>query len=103
MKVWDKDGNVTEQSADMSKIDARNSDYLNMYAYSSYLTAMGIYSGAQSALTGANALQYGPGGFGYGNLFGMQSQYSAGNLQGYMSYKGYYDTLSKINNPGWLF
>ena len=114
MKVWDKDGNVTEQSADMSKVDARNSDYLSMYAYSSYLTAMGIYSGAQSALTGANALQYGPGGFGYGNLFGrtnwmnvlqnaMQSQYSAGNLQGYMSYKGYYDTLSKINNPGWLF
>ena len=98
----------------MSKVDARNSDYLSMYAYSSYLTAMGIYSGAQSALTGANALQYGPSGFGYGNLFGrtnwmnvlqnaMQSQYSAGNLQGYMNYKGYYDTLSKINNPGWLF
>lgn len=113
MKVWDKDGNVTEQTADMSKIDSRNSDYLNMFAYSSYLTAMGIYPGAQSAFTGAGAYQYGLSGLNYGNLFGrtnwmnvlqnaMQTQYSAGNLQGYMSYKGYYDMLSRINNTGWL-
>ena len=113
MKVWDRDGNVTEQMADMSKVDSKNSDYLNMFAYSSYLTAMGMYPGAQSAFMGASAFQYGMDGLSYGSLFGrtnwmnvlqnaMQTQYSAGNLQGYMNYKGYYDTLSKINHPGWL-
>lgn len=104
MKVWDKNGNVTEQSADLSKVDSRSSDYLNMFAYSSYLTAMGIYPGAQSAFMGASAFQYGMNNRTYGSLFGptnwmnvvqdaMQTQYNAGNLQGYMNYRQFYNTL----------
>ena len=32
MKVWDKDGNVTERMVDVSKVDTTGSDYIDMFA-----------------------------------------------------------------------
>ena len=49
MKVWDKDGNVTERMVDVSKVDTTGSDYIDMFAYSSHLLASWKCPGAQSA------------------------------------------------------
>ena len=43
VKVWDKEGNVTERMVDVSKVDTRSSDYVDMFAYASHLSASGEY------------------------------------------------------------
>lgn len=106
VKVWDKDGNVTERMVDVSKVDAKNSDYVDMFAYSSHLSANGKCPEAQSAFLRAGANQYGLDSRTYGDLFGitnwfsvlkdaMQTQYNAGNLKGYLDYKQFWDFLNQ--------
>ena len=42
VKTWDKDGNVTERMIDVSKVDPKNCDTAEMYAYTSHLKESGI-------------------------------------------------------------
>ena len=104
MKVWDKDGNVTERMVDVSKVDTTGSDYIDMFAYSSHLSASGKCPGAQSAFIRAGANQHGADNRTHDDLFGMkdwisvlkdamQTQYDAGNLKGYLDYKQFWDFL----------
>lgn len=106
VKVWDKDGNVTERMVDVSKVDAKGSDYIDMFAYSSYLSVSGKCPGAQSAFISAGAYQHGLDNRTYNDLFettdwlgllqdAMQTQYDAGNLKGYLDYKQLWDFLNK--------
>lgn len=105
-KVWDKDGNVTERMVDVSKVDPRNSDYIDMFAYSSHLTASGECPGAQSSFVSSAANQHGFDNRGYQDLFqetdwvsalaeAMQTQYQAGNIEGYLEYKPFWDFLTE--------
>ncbi len=106
VKAWDKDGNVTERMVDVSKVDTTGSDYIDMFAYSSHLSASGKCPGAQSAFIRAGADQHGFDNRTHDDLFGMkdwisvlkdamQTQYDAGNLQGYLDYKQFWDFLDQ--------
>jgi len=106
VKVWDKDGNVTERMVDVSKVDTTGSDYIDMFAYSSHLLASWKCPGAQSAVIRAGANQHGADNRTHDDLFGMndwisvlkdamQTQYDAGNLKGYLDYKQFWDFLDK--------
>ena len=90
VKVWDKNGNVTERMVDVSKVDTKSCDYIDMFAYSSHLSASGKCPGAQSAFIRAGANQHGFDNKTHDDLFGMtdwisvlkdamQTQYDAGN------------------------
>lgn len=104
VKIWDAAGNVTERMVDISKVDPKNCDEIDMFAYSSYLTASGKCPSAQRAFIGAKAsndsLNNG------GSLFDkenwmdivkemMQMQYHAGNLKGYLDYKQFWDFMEQ--------
>lgn len=106
VKVWDKDGNVTERMVDVSRVDTKNSDYIDMFAYSSHLSASGECPGAQASFIRAGANQHGFDNKTYDDLFGMtdwisvlkdamQIQYNAGNLKRYLDYKQFWDFLDK--------
>ncbi len=108
VKVWDKDGEVMERMVDVSKVDPENSDYIDMFAYASYLESSGKCPGAQSAFMGSSGNPYDMGDRRYDDLFEktnwmgklkefMQMQYDAGNLMGYMEYKKFYDFLGTDN------
>ena len=104
VKIWDAAGNVTERMVDISKVDPKNCDEIDMFAYSSHLTASGKCTSAQRAFMGAKSnhdcLNNG------GNLFDkenwmdivkemMQMQYHAGNLKGYLDYKQFWDFMEQ--------
>lgn len=102
VKVWDAAGNVTERMVDISKVDPKNCDEIDMFAYSSHLADSGKCSNAQRAFIGAKS-NYGSSNSG-SNLFGkenwvdvvkemMQMQYDTGNLKGYLDYKKFLDFL----------
>lgn len=103
VKMWDADGNMTERMVDVSKVDVRNSDRADMFAYACYLTDSGQYPEAQSTFCRVP----GPGGDPAENFSGffraekfnwlesarrfMQMQYDAGNLKGYLDFKKFVD------------
>ena len=106
VKIWDKDGNATERMVDVSKVDPRNSDYIDMYAYASHLTDSGQCPSAQSAFTSSAMNQHSMEERSYKDLFrktdwvsqledAMQTQYAAGNIEGYLHYKPFWDFLTK--------
>ena len=91
---------------DVSKVDTTGSDYIDMFAYSSHLSASGKCPGAQSAFIRAGANQHGADNRTHDDLFGMndwisvlkdamQTQYDAGNLKGYLDYKQFWDFMDK--------
>ena len=99
VKTWDADGNMTERTVDISKVNSRNSDYVDMYTYSWHLNNSGQYPQAQLKFAVANAYQQALlGGSSYQTCMPtktnwvnvvnslMQNQYSVGNLQGYLDY-----------------
>lgn len=98
VKTWDMDGNMTERMVDISKINYRNSDAVDMYTYSWHLNNSGQYPQAQLKFAVANAYQQALLGNSYQacmptktnwvNVVNslMQTQYNAGNLQGYLDY-----------------
>ncbi|MDE7479056.1 MAG: hypothetical protein K2M91_14140 [Lachnospiraceae bacterium] len=103
-KIWDKEGNVTERMVDVSKVDPRNSDFIVMFAYSSYLSASGECPSAQSSFMSSSGNQHGMDDRTYKDLFmetdwisaladAMQTQYQAGNMEGYLAYKPFWDFL----------
>lgn len=105
-KVWDKDGNVTERMVDVSAVDPRNSDYIDMFAYTSHLSASGECPSAQSSFTCSAAHQHSLDSRSYQDLFretdwvsaladAMHTQYQAGNIEGYLDYKPFWDFLTK--------
>lgn len=106
VKAWDEDGNVTERMVDVPKVDTKNSDYIDMFAYSSHLSASGECLAAQSSFIRAGANQHGFDNKTYDDLFcmtdwmsvikgAMQIQYDSGNLKGYLDYKQFWDFLNK--------
>lgn len=104
VKAWDSAGNVTEERmVDISKVNPGNSDYLDMFAYSSHLADSGKCPDAQGAFIGANANYNADSVYSYfnkANWFGiikdmMQMQYDAGNLAGYAKYKQFWDFLEQ--------
>lgn len=106
VKVWDKDGNITERMVDVANVDPNNSDYIDMYAYSCYVTEDGECPGALSSFMGAGMGKLEPEERTYHDLFRkinwtdavkdmMQMQYDAGNIQGYLDYKKFFDFLEK--------
>ena len=106
VKIWDKDGNVTERMVDISKVDPRNSDFIDMFAYSSHLSATGECPSAQSSFLSSAANQHGLDERTYKDLFkennwvnaladAMQTQYAVGNFEGYLNYKPFWDFLTK--------
>lgn len=105
-KIWDKDGNVTERMVDVSEVDPRNSDYIDMFAYSSHLSASGECPSAQSSFMSSAVDQHGFDDMGFRDLFqetdwvsaladAMQTQYQAGNIEGYLDYKPFWDFLKE--------
>lgn len=102
VKVWDEEGNVEERMVDISKVDPKNCDEIDMFAYSSHLADSGKCPEAQRAFIGAKSNN---GNSNSGStLFGkenwmdivkemMQMQYDAGNLKGYLDYKKFWDFL----------
>ncbi len=104
-KVWDKDGNVTERMVDVSEVDPRDSDYIDMFAYTSYLSASGDCPSAETSFWQSSANQHGSTDRSYEDLFcrtdwvgaladAMQTQYQAGNIEGYLEYKPFWDFLT---------
>lgn len=105
VRVWDADGNMTERMVDISKIDPQHSDFIDMFAYSSHLSASGRFPDAQGTFWRASANPYGSGTV-YDSPFdrmnwvdivkdAMQSQYEVGNFAGYMAYKKFWDFLTQ--------
>lgn len=106
VKLWDKDGNTTERMVDVSKVDPRNSDFIDMFAYSSHLSASGECPSAQSAFMRSAGNPHGLDDRTYKDLFqetdwvsaladAMQTQYKVGNIEGYLDYKPFWDFLTK--------
>lgn len=107
VKIWDKEGNTTERMVDISQVDPKNSDFIDMYAYSSYLEKSGKCPDALSSFMGSGTACYGTGERTYDDLSRkinwpdavremMMMQYDAGNLQGYLGYKRFLDTLMEM-------
>ena len=104
VKIWDAAENVTERMVDISKVDPKNCDEIDMFAYSSHLTASGKCPSAQRAFMGAKSGNDSSNSG--GSLFDkenwidivkemMQMQYHAGNLKGYLDYKQFWDFMEQ--------
>ncbi len=98
----DAEGNVTERMVGRSKVDIKNGDRADMFAYACYLTDSGQYPEAQSTFcripisneqseTLSDSFKAGK--FNWLELAKsfMQTQYDAGNLKGYPEYKKFVD------------
>ena len=109
VKTWDKDGNVTERMIDVSKIDPKNCDTAEMYAYTSHLKESGKGSFEDTVLKAVvakavkNAEQRNSGSWGFSTKMNwvdivkdiMQSEYSYGDLKGYMEWQKFLGFLDK--------
>lgn len=102
VKTWDAEGNVTERMVDVSKVDVKNSDRADMFAYACYLTDNGQYPEAQNTFCRIPIYDEQPenlsdsfkaGKFNWLELAEsfMKMQYDAGNLQGYLDFKKFVD------------
>ena len=91
VKTWDADGNMTERMVNISEIDPRHCDEIEMSAYTWYLSNSGKCPNAFMNFAGAKA-------YNQANPFEktdwvsiikdyMQMQYDAGNMKGYLDYK----------------
>lgn len=107
VKTWDQAGNVTEQMVDVSKVDPRNCDTAQMYAYTCHLKESGKGSFEDTVLKAAvaksveNAEQRTGGSWDFAEKRDwveivkdiMQSEYRYGDLKGYMEWKKFLDLL----------
>lgn len=102
VKTWDAEGNVTERMVDVSKVDVKNSDRVDMFAYACYLTDNGQYPEAQNTFCRIPIYNEQPenlsdsfkaGKFNWLELAKsfMKMQYDAGNLPGYLDLKKFVD------------
>ena len=109
VKTWDKSGNVTEQMVDVSKVDPKNCDTAEMYAYTANLKESGKGSFEDTVLKAAvakavkNAEQRSSGSWSFSEKTDwvkivndiMQSEYRYGDLKGYMEWKKFLGFLEK--------
>lgn len=110
VKTWDAQGNVTEKEVNMNEVNPKASNVYEMYAYSCYLSDTGKYTNAETAFmkslpAGDDMSQFGLQSFDdiystkvdwMGIIKGwMDMQYNAGNMKGYLDFKGFYDFLEK--------
>ena len=111
VRIWDAEGNMTERMVDISKVDPKNCDIIDMHAYACHLTDSGEFPDAQFTFMRAHCFQQvmenpsNPGGFRDNCLDkcnwidivkgAMQMQYDAGNLAGYLDYKKFWDFLTQ--------
>ena len=109
VKTWDKDGNVTERMIDVSKVDPKNCDTAEIYAYTANLKESGKGSFEDTVLKAAvakavrNAEQRSSASWSFSEKTDwvkivndiMQSEYSYGDLKGYMEWKKFLGLLEK--------
>ena len=109
VKTWDKDGNVTERMIDVSKVDPKNCDTAEMYAYTANLKESGKGSFEDTILKAAvakavkNAEQRSSAAWSFSEKTDwvkivndiMQSEYRYGDLKGYMEWKKFLGFLEK--------
>jgi hypothetical protein len=109
VKIWDKSGNVTEQMVDVSKVNLSNCDTAEFYAYTANLKESGKGSFEDTVLKAAvakavkNAEQRNSASWSISEKTDwvkivndiMQSEYSYGDLKGYMGWKKFLDFLDK--------
>ncbi len=110
VKTWDAQGNVTEKEVNMNEVDPKASNVYEMYAYSCYLSDTGKYTNAETAFmkslpAGNDMSEFGLQSF--DDIYSekvdwmriikgwMDMQYNAGNMKGYLDYKGFYDFLAE--------
>ena len=109
VKTWDKDGNVTERMIDVSKVDPKNCDTAEMYAYTANLKESGKGSFEDTVLKAVvakgmkSAGQNNFGSWSFSTKMNwvdivkdiMQSEYSYGDLKGYMEWQKFLGLLDK--------
>lgn len=109
VKIWDKSGNVTERMVDVSKVDPKNCDTAEMYAYTANLKESGKGSFEDTVLKAAvakavkNAEQRNSASWSFSEKTDwvkivndiLQSEYSYGDLKGYMEWKKFLGFLEK--------
>ena len=106
VKMWDSSGNITEKMVDVSKVDPKNCDTLEMYAYSANLKESGQGNFADTVLKAAvaKAAKNAESKSGSWNFVEkldwveianeiMESSYRYGDLKGYMEWKKFADLL----------
>ena len=108
VKMWDASGNVTEEMVDVSKVNPKNCNAIEMYAYCANLKESNqgsfLDTVAKASFTKASA-QYESGGFGEWDFSEkmdwvsmvedvMESVYQYGNMKGYMDWKRFLDLLN---------
>ena len=106
VKMWDESGNVTEQMVDVSKIDPKNCNTVEMYAYTAHLKESGKGSFEDTVLKAAVAksvqdAESRTGTWSFSERVDwvkvvndiMQSAYQYGDLKGYMEWKKFLDLL----------
>ena len=107
VKTWDAAGNVTERMVDVSKIDPKNCDTIELYAYTSHLKGSGKGDFKETVLKAAvakavkNAEQKSSGSWNYSEKVNwvdtvkelMQSAFDYGDLKGYMEWKKFLSFL----------
>lgn len=99
VKTWDADGNMTERMVDISKINTRKSDEIEMLAYAWHLSSSGQCPNAFLKFAGIRAYsQTEQQKYSADSVFEkvnwvdiirnfMQMQYDIGNMKGYLDYK----------------
>lgn len=102
VKVWDRAGNVTERVIDISKVDVRSCDAIEMYAYAAHMEDSGVCEGALRRFMAARAQSRNNFSEVFDNMNWMeaartiaQAQYEAGNLNGYMEWKRFLEKLGR--------
>lgn len=109
VKTWDQSGNVVERMIDVSKVNPKNCDTAEMYAYTAYLKESGQGSfedtvlKAVAAKAAENAERRSSGFWSFSEKTDwmkivneiMQSQYRYGDLKGYMEWKKFLGFLDK--------
>ena len=106
VKMWDESGNVTEQMVDVSKIDPKNCNTVEMYAYTAHLKESGKGSFEDTVLKAAVAksvqdAESNSGTWSFSEKVDwvkvvndiMQSAYCCGDMKGYMEWKKFLDLL----------
>ena len=99
VKTWDSDGKMTERMVDISKINTRNCDEIEMSAYTWHLSSSGQCPNAFMKFAGARSYrQTEEQKYSADSVFEkvnwvdiirdfMQMQYDVGNMKGYLDYK----------------
>ena len=108
VKMWDESGNIIEHMVDVSKIDPKNCNTIELYAYTAHLKESGKGSFEDNVLKAAvaNSVQDAESNSGTWSFSEkvdwvkvvndiMQSAYSCGDLKGYLEWKEFWGFLVK--------